>query len=364
MKITSTTISIVKVPLDHAYQAGGREVGANWHVLARVRTSDGIEGFGYIVSLNGMLVGSVAAAARELAGLLPGLCVLDTEAAWRRMARAGDWVGPGGLLHYAIAPLDIAVWDAAAKTLGIPVRRMLGGSRDRLTAYASDGFWYSLSLEALAENARKAVAQGFRALKLRIGHEPHPAGEVARVRAVRDAVGPDVSIMVDATESWSLPRAMAASRALQEAGIVWIEDPVRHIDITGMARLSASLDVPVATGEHLYQIADYTRLLEARAAGIALIDLGRIGGVTPWRHVASLAHGFGVPVGGHVLPEIHIQLLTAVPNAGLVEYVPRSAALLEEMPALSGAEMVAPDGPGFGLALNEDAVRRYTVEAG
>ncbi len=362
MKITSAVVSIVKVPLENAYQAGGRQVGANWHVLAGVRTRDGVKGFGYIVSLNAMFVGAVAAATRELAGLLPGMSVLDTEAAWQRMARAGDWVGPGGLLHYAIAPLDIAMWDAAGKTLGIPIRQMLGGFRDRMPAYASDGFWYSLSLDTLADNARKAVAQGFRALKLRVGNEPHPDGEVARVRAVRDAVGPDVSIMVDATETWPVDRAMRAGRALQEAGVVWIEDPVRHTDIAGMARLSAALDVPLATGEHLYQIADFTRLLEARAAGIALIDLGRIGGVTPWRHVASLAHGFGVRVGGHVLPEIHIQLLTAVPNAYLVEYVPRSAALLQSMPTLNGADIVAPSGPGFGLDLNEDAVTRYTVE--
>ncbi len=363
MKIASAAVSIVKVPLESAYEAAGRQVGANWHVLARVRTTDGVEGFGYIVSLNAMFVGAVAAAARELAGLLPGMPVLDTEAAWQRMARAGDWVGPGGLLHYAIAPLDIAMWDAAGKTLGVPVRQMLGGFRDRMPAYASDGFWYSLSLNTLAENARNAVAQGFRALKLRVGNELHPDGEVARVRAVRDAVGPDVAIMVDATETWSVDRAMRTGRALQEAGVVWLEDPVKHTDIAGMARLSAALDVPVATGEHLYQIADYTRLLEARAASIALIDLGRIGGVTPWRHVASLAHGFGVRVGGHVLPEIHIQLLTAVPNAYLLEYVPRSAALLNSMPALSGADMVAPSGAGFGLELNDDAVARYTVES-
>ena len=361
MKIASTAVSIVKVPLENAYQAAGREVGANWHVLARVRTTDGVEGFGYIVSLNAMFVGAVAAATRELASLLPGIPVLDTEAAWQRMARAGDWVGPGGLLHYAIAPLDIAMWDAAGKTLGIPVRQMLGGFRDRMPAYASDGFWYSLPLDTLADNARKAVAQGFQALKLRVGNEPHPEREVARVRAVREAVGPDVSIMVDATESWTVDRAMRTGRALQEAGIVWLEDPVKHSDIAGMARLGAALDVPLATGEHLYQIADYTRLLEARAASIALIDLGRIGGVTPWRHVASLAHGFGVRVGGHVLPEIHIQLLTAVPNAYLLEYVPRSAALLTSMLGLNGADVVAPSGSGFGLELDEEALKHYTV---
>ena len=181
------------------------------------------------------------------------------------------------------------------------------------------------------------------------------------MRAVRDAVGPSVAIMTDATETWTVTRAIRTGKALQEAGVVWIEDPVSHTDIAGMARVTAALDVPVATGEHLYQIGDFSRLLEARGTSIALIDLGRIGGVTPWRHVASLAHGFGVPVGGHVLPEIHVHLLTAVPNAQVVEYVPRSAALLRTMPAISDGALVVPPGGGFGLELNQDAVRRFTA---
>ena len=361
MKIASVDVRVVKVPLARAYTAAGREVGANWHVLAQIRTTDGAMGFGYIVSLNAMFVGAVARATHELGQLLVGMSVLEAEVAWQRMARAGDWVGPGGLLHYAIAPLDIAMWDAAGKTLGQPVRSLLGGYRDRLPAYASDGFWYSLSLEELAASAQSAVAQGFRAVKLRVGNEARPEGEVARVRAVRDAVGPDIAIMVDATETWTLDRALRTSRALQEAGVTWIEDPVKHTDIAGMARVTAALDVPMATGEHLYQIEDFTRLLEARAASIALIDLGRIGGVTPWRHVASLAKAFGVRVGGHVLPEIHIHLLTAVSNSYLVEYVPRSAALLKAMPALTDGAMIAPSGPGFGLELDQDAVQRFTV---
>jgi len=361
MKIRSVDVKVLKLPLDQPYTAGGRAVGANWHVMAEITTEDGVTGFGYIVALNQMFIGTVAEATRELAPLLTGMSVAEPEAAWRKMGRAGDWVGPGGLLHYAIAPLDIAIWDAFGKTLGQPVSRMLGGARDRLPVYASDGFWYSLSLDDLAASARQAFDAGFRAVKLRVGNEKHPDGEVARVKAVRDAVGPSVSIMTDATESWSVDRAIRTGKALQEAGVVWIEDPVSHTDIAGMARVTAALDVPVATGEHLYRIADFTRLLEARGTGIALIDLGRIGGVTPWRHVASLAHGFGVPVGGHVLPEIHVHLLTAVPNAQVVEYVPRSAALLRKMPAISDGTLVVPEGGGFGLELDHDAVRRFTV---
>lgn len=361
MNIARVEVRVLKVPLDNPYRAGGRAVGANWHVMAEVTTDSGVTGFGYIVALNEMFIGTVAAAARELAPLLTGMSVAEPEAAWRKLARAGDWVGPGGLLHFAIAPLDIAIWDAFGKSLDMPVSRLLGGARDRLPVYASDGFWYSLSLDELQESARRAFDAGFRAMKLRVGNETHPDGEAARVRAVRDAVGPSVAIMVDATETWSVDRAIRSGRALQEAGVVWLEDPVSHTDVAGMARVAAALDVPVATGEHLYQIADFTRLLEARATGVALIDLGRIGGVTPWRHVASLAHGFGVQVGGHVLPEVHIHLLTAVPNARIVEYVPRSASLLRAMPAMEDGALVVPPRGGFGLELDRDAVARFSV---
>jgi L-alanine-DL-glutamate epimerase-like enolase superfamily enzyme len=361
MKIKSVDVRVLSVPLDQPYTAAGRAVGANWHVMAQITTEDGVTGFGYIVALNEMLIGAVAAATRELAPLLTGMSVAEPEAAWRKLALAGDWVGPGGLLHYAIAPLDIAIWDAFGKTLGQPVSRLLGGARDRLPVYASDGFWYSLSLEELAASAQRSFDAGFRAMKLRVGNEKLPEAEVARVMAVRDAVGPTVAIMTDATETWTVTRAVRTSKALQEAGVVWIEDPVSHTDIAGMARVTAALDVPVATGEHLYRITDFTRLFEARGTGIALIDLGRIGGVTPWRHVASLAHGFGVTVGGHVLPEIHVHLLTAIPNPQLVEYVPRSAALLQSMPAIVDGMLVVPPGGGFGLELNQDAVRRFTV---
>jgi L-alanine-DL-glutamate epimerase-like enolase superfamily enzyme len=361
MKIKSIDVRVLQVPLDQPYTAAGRAVGANWHVLAEITTEDGVTGFGYIVALNQMFIGTVAAATRELAPLLIGMSVAEPEAAWRKLSRAGDWVGPGGLLHFAIAPLDIALWDAFGKTLNQPVSRLLGGARDRLPVYASDGFWYSLSLDDLAASARRAYDAGFRAVKLRVGNETHPDGEVARVRAVREAVGPSVAIMVDATETWSVNRAIQTGKALQDAGVVWLEDPVSHTDISGMARVAAALDVLVATGEHLYHIADFSRLLEARGTGIALIDLGRVGGVTPWRHVASLAHGFGVPVGGHVLPEIHVHLLTAVPNAQIVEYVPRSAALLQAMPAIADGALIVPPGGGFGLTLDHDAVRRFSV---
>jgi L-alanine-DL-glutamate epimerase-like enolase superfamily enzyme len=239
--------------------------------------------------------------------------------------------------------------------------RLLGGYRDRLPAYASDGLWYSLSLDELAESASGHVAHGYTAIKMRLGHEAHPEAEARRVQAVRQAVGPEVRILVDATESWQRPQAMQSGRVLQEAGITWLEDPVQHEDVAGLSSLASDLVIPVATGEHLYQLTDFHRLLQAGATDIAIIDLGRIGGITPWRRVAALAQAYHIPVCGHVIPEIHVHLLSAIPHGYMVENVPRSEAILQAMPTLEDGCLVAPKGPGLGLALDEAAVQRYRV---
>ena len=361
MKITQVAVDVLRVPVERAYVAGGRTVDANWHVLARITTSDGVTGFGYVVYPRPDLMTTIGHAARELGQYLIGMSVLEPEAAWDRLARRGDWVGPGGFLHIALAPLDIAMWDAAGKTLGQPLFRLLGGYRDRLPAYGSDGLWYSLTSDELAATARRHVESGFGAVKLRLGKEPTPEGEVRRVQAVRDAVGPQVRIMVDATESWTLTQARRAGRALQDAGIAWLEDPVHHLDVSGLGELRNQLEIPIAAGEHLYHLDAFRTTLEARAVDIIILDLARVGGITPWRKIAALAQAHRVPVCGHVVPEIQIHLLCSIPHGHLVEYVPRSAGILKAMPRLEQGDLVAPQAPGLGLELDEAAVRRYTV---
>jgi L-alanine-DL-glutamate epimerase-like enolase superfamily enzyme len=358
MKITEVVVQVLRVPVERPYVAGGRTVDANWHVLARIRTSDGVEGAGYIVYPRPDLMTTIGLAARELGEHLVGMSVLEPEAAWDRLARRGDWVGPGGLLHCALAPLDIAVWDANGKTLGQPLYRLLGGYRDRVPTYGSDGLWYSLTPDELAAAAKGHVENGFPSVKLRLGKEATPDAEVRRVRAVREAVGPDVGIMVDATESWTPSYARRAGRALQAAGISWLEDPVHHLDVAGLAELRRELEVPITAGEHLYHLDAFRTLLEARAVDVVILDLARVGGITPWRKIASLAHAHRTPVCGHVVPEIQVHLLAAIPNGHLVEYVPRSAGILKSMPRIERGELVAPAGPGLGLELDEAAVER------
>jgi L-alanine-DL-glutamate epimerase-like enolase superfamily enzyme len=361
MNVTGVKVEVLQVPVENPYSAAGRRVEGNWHVLARVMTDDGIEGIGYIVSNRGDLVRAVAQATRELGEHLIGAHVLEVEAAWARLVSVGGWTGPGGMLHIAIAPLDIALWDAAGKTVGQPLYRFLGGYRDRLPAYASDHLWYSLSLDELAESASQHVMNGYRTIKLRLGKETRPEKEVERVHTVQQAVGADVRILVDATESWDRARATQTGRLLQEAGIAWLEDPLHHQDLSGLSHLAETLEIPIAGGEHLYDLHAFQALLQHRAVDIAIIDLARAGGITPWRRIAAVAQAHHVPVCGHVIPEMHVHLLAAIPNAFMVENVPRSAAILREMPALEDGCLVAPKPPGLGLELDEAAVTRCHV---
>ena len=241
MKITQVAVDVLRVPVDRPYLAGGRTVDANWHVLARITTSDGVEGIGYIVYPRPDLMTTIGHAARELGEHLIGMSVLEPEAAWDRLARRGDWVGPGGLLHCALAPLDIAVWDAARQD----ARPAAASAPRRLSRSAPDVRERRPLVQPVARTSsrprRSATStSGFGAVKLRLGQEATPELEVRRVQAVRDAVGPDVRIMVDAIESWSLTRARRAGRALQDAGIAWLEDPVHHLDVAGLADAPAS----------------------------------------------------------------------------------------------------------------------------
>ena len=161
MKIERVNVEVLETPVALEYSAAGNAVSHNYRVLARVTTVDGVQGIGYAVATRGNMVKTVAHGVEELGQHLVGMNVLETEAARARLVRAGGWIGPGGMLNVALCCLDIAMWDAAGKILGQPLYRLLGEYSDRIRAYASDGLWYSLPLEELAESAQEHVSQGY-----------------------------------------------------------------------------------------------------------------------------------------------------------------------------------------------------------
>jgi len=361
MKIVSTSVEVLKIPVSDRYRAAGRAVDANWHVLARVRTADGLEGVGYIVQPRGHLMKTIASGTTELAEYLPGMDIQEPEAVWKALADRAAWVGPGGLLHWSLAPLDIAVWDALGKFLGQPIFRLLGGYRREVPAYASDRMWYSVPVDVLQRSIAEYASAGYSGVKLRLSHTAPAAEQAARVRAACEAVGPEVTVMVDATNGWSFTQAVEVGRALQTAGAGWLEDPIDHQDYSALAKLRDLLDMPVTGGEHYYTRAELRACLEAGALDVVILDLARVGEITPWGKVAVLGEAFNVPICGHFVPEVHVHFLASVPAEDMVEYMPRSAENLQNMPIPIGGKMAPIVAPGHGLKLDEGAVARSRV---
>ena len=170
-----------------------------------------------------------------------------------------------------------------------------------------------------------------------------------------------MSMMRAARQASSNSVSVASGRALQDAGIVWLEDPVSHQNLAGLAHLAQTLDVPIAAGEHLYGLDPFQKTFDARAGDIAIIDLARVGGITPWMKVAATAETRGIPICGHVIPEVHVHLLSAIPNGHLIEYMPRSEPIFKTRLSLEDGHLVAPQSPGLGVELDEAACEKYKV---
>jgi L-alanine-DL-glutamate epimerase-like enolase superfamily enzyme len=178
---------------------------------------------------------------------------------------------------------------------------------------------------------------------------------------MREAVGPDVDLMCDINQLWRVEQAIDIGRRIEDYHLFWLEDPTAHDDYAGLARIADALAMPVAAGEYVYGIAPFRQILEHRSVDIAMIDLLRVGGITQWMKVAGMAEAFNVAVVSHLIPEIHVHLIAAVPNGLTVEYMPWSLRLWEETLALERGMLTVPSRPGLGLAFDKRAIERYEV---
>ena len=353
------------------------------HLVVRVRDTDGTEGVGFAWTPQPATVPDLLRTTRDLAETLPGHEVRPTALRADMLARVPSASSPSPstlppshsfvtLASYpspspftlhpspSVAALDCALWDLHARQLDLPLYQLLGGLRERIPAYASHGLWRGLSPGVLAENAARHVAQGYRAVKLRIGGEAVAEDALDRLRAVREAIGPSVTLMADVNGRWPAELAASLLPRIAEFALGWLEDPVGSADPAATAAL-ASAGTALATGENLGSPADIRRWLDAGAMDVVILDVSRLGGIGPWLQAAAVAEAYHRPVAGHVLPEIHQHLLAAVPNALTVEYVPRSAALWREplVPRQGWLELTGQ--PGLGLELDEAVLRRHAL---
>jgi L-alanine-DL-glutamate epimerase-like enolase superfamily enzyme len=301
----------------------------------------------------------LAATVEALGRSLIGLDALERSPIWTRVAGSINFIGRAGIAMFGLSALDIALWDIGGKAAGLPLWRLLGGSARPLPCYAG-GLFLSDGIDAIVAEAREYLARGFTAIKMRAGAKDW-RDDITRIEAVRDVIGPSTLLMVDVVQGWTPEQAIRMGRELSRFDLHWIEDPVLYDDLEGLAKVAAALDVPIVAGENDFGKLAFRRLIEGKAVDIAMADLQRVGGITEWIKVASIAEAWSIPVVPHVFHEISAHLMAATPNCLHAEYVPWWDLLFDvPVPVVNGT-ITPPSGPGLGLAFNETTTDKYRV---
>ncbi len=320
MTITALACDHYRIPLDVTLSDSTHGEMRDFDLItARITDDQGREGLGYTYTA-GTGAGSRAIRsliADDLFPLLDGADETLIEALWKRMWWRTHFVGRGGPVAFAMAAVDIALWDLKAKQAEMPLWRLLGGHDPQVRAYAG-GIDLQFPLEQLLEQTQGNLDKGFRAIKMKVGRD-NLGEDVARVAAMRDFLGPDFPLMADANMRWTGDQAVQAALALADAGLVWLEEPTEPEDIAAHARLRRMTPVPIATGENLHTLAEFRAYMEADAVSFPEPDVATCGGITVWMKVARLAEAFGLPVTSHGVHDLHLHLLAAAPNASYLE---------------------------------------------
>ena len=366
MKLTTFRSQILNVPEDCELAPALENPGATRPiVILTLGTDNGIEGIG-VSFYGGALTKTLKSAIDQLCELCMGEDPHRLEAIIKKLRDAAVSCGPGGMFTLAVAAIDIALWDIRGKALDLPVWKLLGGARNRILTYASGALRRGLTLDEVVKGAARLKGLGFRQMKtqLALPGKTSPAIEVERMVKVREAIGPDIDLMCDINQRWRPEQAIDIGKRVEDAGVglFWLEDVTMHDDYAGIARVNAALATPICGGELVYGIVPLRHMIEARSVDYVMIDLVRAGGVTPWLKIAGMAEAFNLPVVSHVIPEFHAHLIAAVPNGLTVEYMPWMLKLFGDTPApVEASEIVLSDKPGFGLAFDADAVRRFAA---
>ncbi len=362
MKITRVKSQIVKLPAEEPLAGGPGFYRPFFEfVTIRMETDAGIDGIG-VTFFGGTLTATLKHAVDQLSELVIGEDPMRIETVGRKVRGAAAGAGPGGISTLAFSAIDIALWDIKGKALGQSLAMMLGGLRDRVPTYASGALSRTSPLEHVVKAGPVLVEKGFKQMKMQLAlpGETTPAREVERARLIREAVGPDIDLMCDINQRWSINQAIDIGRRVEEFHLFWLEDVSIHDDYAGLARVADALATPITGGECVYGIMPFRHMIEARSVDIVMIDLLRVGGIANWMKVAGMAEAFNLPVVSHLLPEIHVHLVSSVPNGLTVEYMPWSFRLFEEVPVPEKGELVVPSKPGLGLEFSHD-IDRYVV---
>lgn len=361
MKITNITTDHFLIPLPTVLTDSTHGRMPHFELITcRLETDSGATGLGYTYTVGAGAAAIHALITKELTPQLIGADPRRIEQLWKKMWWQLHYVGRGGLVSFALAAIDIALWDLKARCANEPLWRFLGGSDPRVKVYAG-GIDLQMPLDELREQTQRNLERGFRAIKMKVGRE-NLAEDISRVKAMREFIGPDIVLMTDANMVWSVEKAIRASHAFADYSVYWLEEPTIPDDIEGNRRIEREGRVAVASGENLHTIYEFQKMIVDAGIAFPEPDMTTLGGITPWLKVAHLAEAHNRPVTTHGVHDLHVHMLAAIPNAsyleahgfGLEKYLKHSMQFTE-------GYTLAPYRPGHGVEFDWEKLEALKI---
>ena len=359
MKIKNIRLRPVSAPMKRPLVTSIATLTASALLLIDLETDAGIVGHSYLFGVGKHNLPPIAKLVEAMTEMVKGdeVATLELE---RKLRARYALLGVHNIVLFAMSGIDMAAWDAFAQSLGLPLARLLGAAPRPIPAYNSKGLGI-MPLAALTKEASELVAEGFRAIKLRMGRG-EARDDIEALRAVKKTIGPDIIVMVDFNQALTVAEALRRGRMIdEEGGVYWIEEPIRADDFAGAARLTRELATPIQLGENFMGPEQMAQALAAGACDYVMPDAQRIGGVTGWMRAAALAQGAGAEMSSHLFPEVSAHLLAATPTCHWLEYVDWANPVLEQPLELKDGHVLIPSQPGTGIAWDEKAVERYKL---
>lgn len=361
VKLSSVKLPLA-VPISDAKVFTGRQKPMTEVVFlfAEITTEQGHSGLGFSYSKR---AGGPAqyAHAREVAAGTIGEDPNDIGKLYTKLLWAGASVGRSGVATQALAAIDIALYDLKAKRAGLPLAKLLGSYRDSVRTYNTSGGFLNASLDEVKARASELLEAGIGGIKIKVGL-PDSSEDLRRVSAIREHIGGEIPLMVDANQQWDRRTALRMGRQLEEFNLVWIEEPLDAYDFEGHAHLAQILDTPIATGEMLASVGEHKSLINANGCDIIQPDAPRVGGITQFLRLATLADERGLDLAPHFAMEIHLHLAAAYPREPWVEHFDWLDPLFNERLEIKNGRMLVPNRPGIGVTLSDQA-RAWTTES-